>query len=359
MAKSNPNAQALIGYTFKAGWKVLREHKRPDKATGGAYSICLDVEKDGKEYFMKALDFDAHLRKNDNDGDEVKAINDMTAQHLYEERLCKICKEGNLKKVVHVIDSGQEKVPTLNILVPYLIFDKADMDVHDFLEKADKFDFVWQLKSLHQVALGLLELHKVRITHQDVKPSNILFFNNEVKLSDLGRSFCEYIESPFEDKQYPGDHNYWPPEKRYNRNVEKSWKQRCLTDCYLLGSLITYYLTRETMNSIMDRHMPPSMHPSVFNGKWEEITGPLERAFVESLSEIEETIPYRNKNSQSEELFRKRLLFDIERLCHPIYEKRGFIKYQKRIDDMLYQSQRAMSELALLVHNAESLSIKS
>lgn len=357
MAKSNPNAQALIGYTFKTGWKVKREHLRPDNATGGAFSICLDVEKDGKEYFMKALDFDAHLRKSDNAGDEVKAINDMTAQHLYEERLCKICKEGNLKKVVHVIDSGQEIVPSLNILVPYLIFDKADMDVHDFLEKVEQFDFVWHLKTLHQVALGLLELHKVRITHQDIKPSNILFFNNDVKLSDLGRSFCEYVQSPFEEKQYPGDHNYWPPEKRYSRNIEKSWEQRCLTDCYLLGSLMTYYLTRESMNSIMDRHMPQSMHPSTFNGRWEEVVGPLKIAFVEALTEIEETIPYRRKGSKSEEIFRNRLLFTIERLCFPIYEERGFVKYQKRGSQMLYQTERAMSELALLVHQAESLSL--
>jgi serine/threonine protein kinase len=357
MAKSNPNAQALIGYTFKTGWKVKREHLRPDNATGGAFSICLDVEKDGKEYFMKALDFDAHLRKNDNDGDEVKAINDMTAQHLYEERLCKICKDGNLKKVVHVIDSGQEIVPSLNILVPYLIFDKADMDVHDFLEKVEQFDFVWHLKTLHQVALGLLELHKVRITHQDIKPSNILFFNNDVKLSDLGRSFCEYVQSPFEEKQYPGDHNYWPPEKRYRRNIEKSWEQRCLTDCYLLGSLMTYYLTRESMNSIMDRHMPQSMHPSTFNGRWEEVVGPLKIAFVEALTEIEETIPYRRKGSKSEEIFRNRLRFTIERLCFPIYEERGFVKYQKRGSQMLYQTERAMSELALLVHQAESLSL--
>lgn len=359
MEKSNPNAQALIGYTFKTGWKVIREHQRPDQATGGAFSICLDVEKDGKEYFMKALDFDAHMRKKENDGNEVKAIRDMTAQHLYEEQLCHICKEGHLKKVVHVIDSGQETVQNLNILVPYLIFDKAEMDVHDFLDKSDQFDFVWHLKSLHQVALGLLELHKVRITHQDIKPSNILFFNNEVKLSDLGRSFCEYIESPFEEKQYPGDHNYWPPEKRYDRNIERCWEQRCLTDCYLLGSLITYYLTRESMNAILDRHMPPSMHPSIFNGKWDELTGPLEKAFVDSLAEIEETIPFRRKNSQVEETFRKRMIFAIQQLCHPIYEKRGFAKYQKRSNNMLYQTERAMSELALLVHRAESLSIKA
>jgi hypothetical protein len=76
-------------------------------------------------------------------------------------------------------------------------------------------------------------------------------------------------------------------------------------------------------------------------------------------TEIEETIPFRRGKSQAEEVFRKRMVFAIQQLCHPIYEKRGFVKYQKRSSNMLYQTERAMSELALLLHRAESLSIKA
>ena len=358
MAKSNPNAQALVGYTFEKGWKVLREHSRSGTATGGVYSICLDVERDGAEYFMKALDYNAHIRKKGVGGDPTKALNLMTAQHLYECRLCEICNKGNITKVVHVIEDGSEFVDRLNVQVPYLVFEKADMDAHEFLDLSDQMDFVWKLHSLHDVALGLYQLHQESITHQDVKPSNILLFGKESKLGDLGRSFCENIKSPFEDEQFPGDQTYCPPEKRYNRLVENSWEQRCLTDCYLLGSLLTYYITSESMNAIMDRHMPPSMHPNVFNGKWEEIISPIKNAFQEALCEIEAAIPFKHKDSKDEVQFRDRLIFDIERLCYPLYENRGFMREYKISKRKFYQTQRALSEFTLLVHRAESLSLR-
>lgn len=358
MANANPSAQALVGYTFKKGWKVLSEHARTGTATGGTYSICLDVERDGVRYFMKALDFNAHLRKKDVDGDPTKALNLMTAQHLYECQLCEICNKGNITKVVHVVETGSEFVDRINVQVPYLVFEKADMDAHEFLDVSDRMDFVWKLHSLHEVALGLYQLHQRNITHQDVKPSNILLFGKESKLGDLGRSFCETIKSPFEGDQFPGDQTYCPPEKRYHRHIESSWEQRCLTDCYLLGSLLTYYLTRESMNAIMDRNMPSSMHPSVFNGRWEEVEGPLKNAFQYALCEIESAIPYKRKESQEEEKFRKRLISDIERLCHPLYENRGFKRFKNRSKHMLYQSQRALSEFAYLMHMAESLSLR-
>lgn len=358
MKESNSNAQALVGYTFEKGWKVLSEHSRFGTATGGIYSICLDVEKDGIEYFMKALDYDAHLRKRDVAGNPTKALNLMTAQHLYECKLCEICRNGNITKVVHVIDTGTEFVDRLNVQVPYLVFEKADMDAHEFLDLSDRMDFVWKLHSLHEVALGLYQLHQVSITHQDVKPSNILIFGKESKLGDLGRSFSEEIKSPFEEDQFPGDQNYFPPEKRYNRQVEKSWEQRCLTDCYLLGSLLTYYLTRETMNAIMDRHMPPSMHPTVFNGKWEEVEGPIKNAFHEALCEIEAAIPFKRKDSKDEGCFRDRLISVVKQLCYPLYEKRGFMRESKKSQRKYYQTQRALSEFALLVYKAESLSLR-
>ena len=359
MATSNPNAQALIGYTFKTGWTVVREHPRSGSPTGGAYSICLDVTKDGKEFFMKALDFNAHLRKKEVDGDEVKALKLMTEQHLYECKLCDICNNGKVNNVIHVISSGSEHVESLDVIVPYLIFEKADMDAHEFLDTVDRLDFVMKLRSLRDVAKGLLQLHKLDITHQDVKPSNILMFGNQSKLGDLGRSFCESIDCPFEEEQFPGDQNYWPPEKRYKQPIKTSWEQRCLTDCYLLGSLITYYITGDTINAIIDRYMPESMLPSKFSGRWIEIEGPLKNAFQKAICEIESAIPYKRKNNHSEVIFRKRLIDDIALLCHPIYSERGFKKYSKRNSHMLYQTERAVSEMSLLVHIAESLSLKA
>ena len=97
-------AEKLVGYVFKTGWKVLRVHQRKDNGTGGIYSMCFDVEKDGEVCFMKALDFDAHMRKPEADGNPVKALEIMTSQYNYEYELSEKCKSGNLDRIVCVID---------------------------------------------------------------------------------------------------------------------------------------------------------------------------------------------------------------------------------------------------------------
>lgn len=47
------------------------------------------------------------------------------------------------------------------------------------------------MATLHQVAVGIQELHRAKIAHQDVKRSNVVFFGEQrdsVKLIDLGRA---------------------------------------------------------------------------------------------------------------------------------------------------------------------------
>lgn len=342
-------AKKLIGYTFEKGWKVLKVHERLGTSTGGVYSMCFDVERDGIRRFMKALDIDAHIRKSKGDQgvpNPIEALQNMINQHQYERTLSNICREGHVTKVAYVQEDGSEYVEVFNnTLVPYLIFEMADMDVHSKLELTDRLDFAWKMKSLHDVAVGMQQLHGVGITHQDIKPSNILLYDQQTKLGDLGCSLCDYVPSPFENDIFPGDHNYAPPERLYNLPITNVDEQKKMTDAYLLGGLTVFYLTGMSFNGLMFQYLPNSYKPECFKGDFNDVKYYLMDAFQKVLELIENSIPIKE--------VRERLLNDLRYLCSPIKEERGHPRNRNNIATK-YSLERFISDFAYIQHLAES-----
>ena len=236
------------------------------------------------------------------------------------------------------------------MLVPYLVFEMADDDIHHMLDVAERLEFSWKMKSLHDVAVGMYNLHKVGITHQDIKPSNILQFNDETKIGDLGCSSCEALDSPYKDRLFTGDHNYSPPERSYNWTISDSSKQKYLTDCYLLGSLIVFYITGVSMNALLYRYLPESYLPDHYQGDLDPIRSYLNNAFALALEEIKKSIP--------EIRLRDRLLQTIEYLCSPIPEYRGHPKNLSLTHGNPYSLERFISTLDLMKQEAEILVFK-
>lgn len=341
------NAQKLIGYTFETGWHVLREHSSSPSTTGGAYSMCFDVEKDGNVCFMKAFDFASYmLSKHPDVKNPMAKMKEMVDQYDYEHKLSDMCRTGHVTKVVFVTDFGAEYVDSIGIMVPYLIFDMADGDVHQVLDVSDRLDFAWKLKSLHDIAVGLKQLHALGISHQDVKPSNILLFDLESRLGDLGCALCDSIQSPFGDRIFTGDHNYAPPERDYHVNIEDAVEQKYLTDCYLLGSLITYYITGVSMNALLYKALPQSYHPTVYQGHFADVRDYLYNAFQQALEEIKLSVPMEQDMSN-------RLVSMIEYLCNPIAERRGHPKNINNDLSLNYNLERFITELDFLKRKAE------
>ena len=54
--------------------------------------------------------------------------------------------------------------------VQYIVFELADGDVRSVISAADDLDVAWAIRSLHHMAVGLAQLHRTGIAHQDVKP---------------------------------------------------------------------------------------------------------------------------------------------------------------------------------------------
>jgi len=149
--------------------------------------------------------------------DWPRALEDLLKAFNFERTLLAQCKDKRLRRIVMALEDGTVQVPG-NLedfgKVPYLIFELAEGDIRKEVGKWQTFDVAWALRSLHQSAVGLEELHLAGIAHQDLKPSNVLVFPVEgTKVSDLGRASQMGASSPNDGFAIPGDRGYAPPEQ--------------------------------------------------------------------------------------------------------------------------------------------------
>ena len=292
----NNAAHSLLNLTLKKGWIVKEKPERDANQSGSTFSVGYIVEKDGETCFMKAFDFAGFLSiavpKNGTDEiDVVDTINDMTNAFIYERDLSHHCKDKHVTKVSFVRESGQEYVQGFSIpLVPYLIFDLAEGDVRKTLHFSTELDYAWRFNSLHDIAIGLKQLHSIEVSHQDLKPSNVLIFNSESKLGDLGRSICRDIDGPYSKRPFTGDFTYAPPEIWYGY-YEREWAKRVFaTDCYMLGSLVIFYFSGISMSALLRKHIPDNFSWEVWKGAFEELEPYLENGFAKAMDEFETNI---------------------------------------------------------------------
>jgi len=350
----NSAAHNLLGLTLKTGWNVIEKITKSDNATGSVFSVCYKVEKDGVICFLKAFNFTPFFQISEQSSPGrsiVDVMSDMLSAHKYERTLSEHCRKGHVTKVAFVIDAGEEIVANFSInLVPYLIFELADGDVRNKLAFANNLDFAWKLSSLHDIAVGLQQLHNVNVSHQDLKPSNILLFNQDSKLGDLGRSMCKDIDSQYNKQEYSGDWTYAPPEIMYNF-YERDWNKRVFaTDCYLLGNLIVFYFAGMNMSALLLNCLPDNMHFTKWRGTLDEIKPYLIEAFSIAITKF--------KGSIGDDYFKNELSQIVEQLCFPFPEKRG---HPKNVSNKLgsnFNLERFITKLDVLTKKAE-LKIKS
>ena len=187
---------------------------------------------------------------------------EMLNTYNFEKEILTRCRNKRLSKVSKLLESSFESIP--GFMVPnvyYMIFEKADCDVRNHINFSDFVDDVWKLRSLHNIATGIKQLHNIEISHQDVKPSNVFVFDNVVsKIGDLGRSLCETLAAPHSNKDFTGDTRYAPPEV-FHRFVLPDWKNKVFAiDCYLLGSMASFYFTGQSMTALLSQKINPSIN---------------------------------------------------------------------------------------------------
>lgn len=316
-------ANSLAGRVLKNGhWHVQTLSPRIEGATGGHFSCGYVVRSpSGKVGFLKAMDYTEALQSND----PAITLEAMTAAYNFERRLCEKCNTRKLSRIVRSIDSGKIQVDPSdpNSTVQFIIFELADSDIRTYLDESNKIDSAWILRTMHQATSALRQLHTVKVAHQDIKPSNLLIFDqNESKLGDLGRAFDEEFRSPFDDLICAGDRTYAPPELIYRDAIysNNSWHRRLACDMYLIGSLLVFFCTGNSMTHILLNRIDNAHHPKKWKGSYEDLVPYLQYEFNRIVREI-------CANTHTFQSCSEDISTLISQLCHPDYKLRGNPKH--------------------------------
>jgi len=302
--------ERLEGLRLPNGWTVTAQINKLPNATGGHFSVGYKVRHDnGNEGFLKAIDFSRAFASRD----PTRKLQELTETFNFERDVLQRCKSKNLDHVVTALEDGSVIIDGLP--VPYLIFELAEHDIRGHMDLSAGFDLVWALRMLHNVAVGLQQLHGIGIAHQDLKPSNVLVFQQLIaKLADLGTSACVGYQPPHDGFVIPGALAYAPPELRYKYTHPEFRQRRFGGDTFLLGNIIVFAFTRLTMSSVLFSNVAAEHMPVAWTGKYEEVLPYLQRAFSASLISLEPEIP---------ELIRADIITMLRQLCEPDLSKRG------------------------------------
>ena len=341
----NP-AHHLLGRTLEGAWSVVASVPRSPTDTGGNFSVSYLVEhEDGRTAFLKALDYSAALRR----PDAARVLQAMTESYNFERDVLDDCERRGMSRIVRVYGSGTLLEPEFGHAVDYLIFEPAHGDVRRALDAMDAFDVTWALRACHHAAVAVQQLHSAQLAHQDVKPSNLLVFDDGLaKLGDLGRSSRRGTAAPHDALAVRGDPAYAPPELLYG-HVDPDWRMRCQAcDVYLLGSLILFIFTRTQTTAELMRRLPMALRPPKYRGSFAGTYADALPYLVNAFDEVAESFIAQLRGQRAAELAEH-----FRALCHPDLAQRGDA-IQRRRGLNPYELRRVISRLDVLTREAQA-----
>lgn len=334
------SASNLIGTALADGWTITKQLPRPGTAgaeelTGAWFSLGYIASNGKKEAFVKVIDVQKAIQSHMN-MPLIQRLKVLTDSHTFECTILDICTQAKLDRVVRIIAQG-EIAPllgaTMPIAIPYIMFELADGDVRKIISRTDKIDDAWRFRVLHDVAVGLTQLHGQDIAHQDLKPSNVLLFEQEnrgAKIGDLGRASRKGLEAAHDKMAIAGALNYAPPEQVYGVVPERWEDRREGCDLYQLGSLATFMFSGITPTAHYVQALSLDVRPRLWQGHgncdYQTALPLLASAFAEFVLQIQVDLP---KWAMPE------LSQIIINACNPDYSKRGDPDSRRRVGSKL------------------------
>ena len=340
---SNPAENLVRRSRLDGGWRVVKKIPKSVGSTGGNFSVGYVAEdSQGRQAFLKAIDYSTALKA----PNQTFVLQALTASFNYEKMLLEKCREDNLDRVALSISDGVIPVGELHPIlpVPYLIFELADGDIRRKLDLTSKFDLAFCLRALHHCTTGIRQLHNHKIAHQDLKPSNVLVFDNsDCRVADLGRSAFQGERSPMDQAPIPGDLTYAPPELLYGY-VATDWQVRRLAcDLYHIGSLAVFFFTKVGITPMWHRFLDRSFWYNNWGQSYKAVLPHVRDAHDLSFIEFEKQVP---------DQIRVRLGESVRQLCEPDPMLRGHPKDSIGVGSP-YSLERYVSRFDLLAGIAE------
>jgi serine/threonine protein kinase len=308
----NP-AEQLKGLELPNGWKVIEPAKRKPNATGGFFSQGYIAEHcDGRRGFLKAMDYTKAFAS----ANTAETLQAMTNAYVFEKALCGKC--SHLSRIARAIDDGSILInPEMPYTkVEYLIFELADGDIRAHLDMQATLDIVFVMRTLHNVATGLSQLHRADIAHQDLKPSNVLVFKGSdgSKICDLGRGWDRSSPGPHDALSVAGDRSYAPLDLMYGEMSADHCTRRFGCDVYHLGSLIVFFFSRVHVNALVMDNLDIGHRAPFWGGSYREVLPFVQAAFELALLRFAESVP---------DYLKSDLRGIVAELCNPDPNRRG------------------------------------
>ena len=278
----------LVGRRLDGGWSVVERVAVKGGMTGSNFSIGYKARQDrGREGFVKVLD----ISKASSKDDPARVLEEITTAFNFERDILQEC--SRMSRVVSALSEGTitERVEDRVDVAQYIIFELAESDLRQ-RALSRSFDVALSLRTLHHVAVGLAQLHSRKIAHQDIKPSNILLFEEDgSKIADLGRSSISSRVGPHDKLNYPGDPNYAPPELMYGQ-VSGDWNvRRRASDLFQLGSLVVFAFCGVGLGPLLWRNTDPGHKPAAWLGTYGEVLAYLEHYLGTTLAQVTPNFP--------------------------------------------------------------------
>jgi len=272
---TNP-ADNLIGIEIPGGWTVIEQLPRPGAAgaeelTGSNFSAGYIASKGSSRAFLKVIDIHGAIRQ-DGASSLIERLKNVTDSHTFECAILAICDKAKMDKVVRIIQQGEIPAPITDVFpvpLPFIMFELADGDVRKIISKSNKIDDAWKFQVLHDIAVGLQQLHSQNIAHQDLKPSNVLLFDTQkkgAKLGDLGRASRKGDAAKHDNLQIAGAISYAPPEQIYGVTPEEWRDRRESCDLYHLGALAAFMFSGITPTIHYVKTLSPEIRPPYWKG---------------------------------------------------------------------------------------------
>lgn len=298
----------LRGQKTGADWVVGSKITQPEGGSGGIFSVGYDVTGPSDQIaFLKATDIRL-MRPGSTD--PLNQAKEALTLHSFERDILYYCSGNRFDRIVRVIDDGAIEVVIAGAREPvfFLVFEKAAGNIRVAARSFRNQGIAWIPRVSHNLAVAISQLHNRGIAHNDIKPSNLLVFNARLqKLGDLGRATSEKALGPWDGCKGPGDRNYSAPEAwGYPYNPEMnglsiSHGYRRRFEMYTLGSLLFFFLTEQSLNSVIALHMRPEFQPGNWQGSFEDIIPHLSDVHGEAMTIMKQQI----KRSYGEEGFSK------------------------------------------------------
>lgn len=331
-----PSLPNLVGTELIDGWKIVRELPRANDSqnsekTGGNFSLSCVAEKEVKGRpnevaFVKVFDF---TKANAVTGNFMTAASLLNSSFKAEVDILDKCMKEGLDRVIRKRTSGEiAAIPGItNYPAPYIILEHADADLRQVVNNA-KYDIAYKLKVLHDVAVGINQIHSKDISHYDLKPSNVLVLDNVgegSKIADFGLSIDHKEAGPLA-RPLAFAKQYAPPEVAYGVIPEKSVDRTRGVDVYHLGCLTTYLLAGVTPTVHYVQGLKTEMIPTWWGGAgkipYDTALPFLVNIHAAFVAAVAESIP---------EEYRPELTKIIMELTHPDYARRGDPDHRARV----------------------------